>query len=109
METKSLNIAIEDTQKVAELAKLCFSEHELVQLNREMRVILEHVSSLQNVSTEGLEATLSVGVHSNIFREDVEQLSMSREDALMNAPAQRNGCFEIVRILPKVTESVKKP
>lgn len=108
METKRLNIAIEDTQKVAELAKLLFSEHELVQLNGEMRVILEHVSSLQNVSTEGLEATLSVGVHSNIFREDVEQQSMSREDALMNAPAQRNGCFEIVRILPKATERVEK-
>jgi aspartyl-tRNA(Asn)/glutamyl-tRNA(Gln) amidotransferase subunit C len=69
-----------------------------------MEAILETVSRLQQVPVEGLEATLGVGAYANRFREDVVAPTLPREQALANAPAQRDGCFEIVRILSKTSE-----
>jgi aspartyl-tRNA(Asn)/glutamyl-tRNA(Gln) amidotransferase subunit C len=99
-----MRISLEETRHVAKLAKLHFEEDELQSLNAEMGAILEKVSQLQRVPVEGLEATLSVGAYANRFREDRVAPTMPSSEALANAPAQRDGCFEIVRILSKTEE-----
>jgi aspartyl-tRNA(Asn)/glutamyl-tRNA(Gln) amidotransferase subunit C len=97
-------ISLEETRHVARLSKLHFEEAELKSLNAEMEAILETVSLLQRVPVEGLEATLGVGAYANRFREDKVLPTMASTDAMANAPAQRDGCFEIVRILSKTSE-----
>lgn len=97
-------ITLDETRHVASLSKLHFEEAELKTLNLEMERILETISKLARVPVEGLEATLNVGSYSNRFREDVVGETMSQEDALSNAPAQRDGHFEIVRILSGSTD-----
>ena len=97
-------ISIEETAHVAKLSMLEFSDSELETLNGEMDRILETVSALDSVPTEGLEATLSVGAYANRFRDDVCLPTLSREDALSNAPRSRDGAFEITRILSKTNE-----
>jgi aspartyl-tRNA(Asn)/glutamyl-tRNA(Gln) amidotransferase subunit C len=97
-------ISLEETRHVAKLSKLHFEEAELQSLNAEMEAILETVSQLQRVPVEGLEATLGVGSYANRFRDDQVEPTMAASDALSNAPAQRDGCFEIVRILSKTEE-----
>ena len=99
-------ISLEETRHVAALSKLHFPENELVSLTAEMEAILETVSRLEKVPVEGLDATLSIGAYSNRFREDVIQPTMPVVDALANAPAQRDGCFEIVRILSRVDSGI---
>lgn len=97
-------ITLEQTRHVAALSKLYFSEEQLESLNAEMEAILETVSRLQEVPVDGLEATLGVGAYANRFREDVAVSTMTSSEALANAPAQRDGCFEIVRILSKTPQ-----
>ncbi len=97
-------ISLDQTRHVAALSKLHFEESELLGLNAEMEAILETVSLLQRVPVDGLEATLGVGAYANRFRDDVVAPTMPLEDTLSNAPAQRDGCFEIVRILSKTSE-----
>lgn len=97
-------ISLEQTRHVANLSKLHFEEDELKSLNAEMEAILETVSQLERVPVDGLEATLGVGAYANRFREDVTAPTLPSELALANAPAQRDGCFEIVRILSKTSE-----
>lgn len=98
-------LTLEQARHVAVLSKLHFEEDELRELRAEMEAILQTVSKLSQVPVEGLEATLAVGAYANRFREDEVGLSMPVEEALANAPAQRDGCFEIVRILSKSSEA----
>ena len=97
-------ISLEETRHVAKLSKLDYSEDELQELNLEMGRILETVSKLDNVPTEGLEATLAVGAYANRFREDQSGPCLPREAVLANAPCQRDGSFEITRIISKIDE-----
>ena len=99
------HITLERARHVAALSKLHFEEHELQSLTSEMEAILQTVSKLESVPVEGLEATLSVGAYANRFREDEVTATLPAEEALANAPAQRDGCFEIVRILSKNAEA----
>lgn len=99
--TSEAKISVEETRHVAKLSKLEFSESELLEMNREMEQILGTVSKMAEVPVEGLEATLAVGAYSNRFREDEIQETLPREQALSNAPALRDGHFEITRILSK--------
>lgn len=98
------HLTIEQARHVASLSKLHFEEDELRELTREMEAILSTVSKLSSVPVDDLEATLAVGAYANRFREDEVAPSMPVEEVLGNAPAQRDGCFEIVRILSKSTE-----
>lgn len=97
-------ISLDETRHVAKLSKLHFEEAELKGLNTEMEAILETISQLQRVPVDGLEATLGVGTYANRFREDTVAPCLPSSDVLANAPAQRDGCFEIVRILSKTSE-----
>lgn len=97
-------ISLAETRHVAALSKLHFEEDELESLNAEMAAILETVSLMQRVPLDGLEATLGVGSYANRFREDQTAPTLAVGDALSNAPAHRDGCFEIVRILSKTSE-----
>lgn len=94
-------ISVEETRHVAGLSKLEFSEAELLEMNGELERILDTVSKMAQVPVEGLEATLAVGAYSNRFREDEPGPTLPREQALSNAPNERDGHFEITRILSK--------
>lgn len=95
-------ITLDEIRHVANLSKLEYSEEELLELNGEMSRILETVTKLDNVPVDGLEATLAVGAYANRFREDVPGDCLDRELTLANAPAARDGCFEITRIISKI-------
>lgn len=97
-------ISLQETRHVAKLSKLDYSEEELLELNLEMGRILETVSKLDNVPTDGLEATLAVGAYANRFREDEAGECLDRQSVLANAPHHREGCFEITRIISKIDE-----
>ena len=99
------HITLEQARHVASLSKLFFTEEQLQNLTAEMEAILGTVSKLSRVPVDGLEATLSVGAYANRFRTDEIRPSMPVEEALANAPSQRDGSFEIVRILSKKPEA----
>lgn len=88
-----------DVQRIAALARLELTEAELDLFARQLTSILEYADSLQSVDTAGVEPYAG-GVSGVPLREDVPVASLSRADALRNAPsADRDaGTF----IVPKV-------
>jgi len=87
-----------DVQRIAALARLQLTETEVELFARQLTSILGYADSLQSVDTTGVPP-YSGSVVSQL-REDVPVPSLSREDALSNAPGADTdaGTF----IVPKV-------
>jgi aspartyl-tRNA(Asn)/glutamyl-tRNA(Gln) amidotransferase subunit C len=88
-----------DVAKVAHLARLKLSEDELDQLTSELGKVLKYVDVLGEPDTDNVEPMAHAAELSNVFREDEERPSLSREDALANAPKSDGKCFVVPQIL----------
>lgn len=89
-----------DITHVARLARLGLSEEELESYRTQLGVILEHAARVQGLhSTGGAEIAHPLGLV-NVYREDEVGESLDRDEVLAQAPASRNGYFEV----PPATE-----
>jgi aspartyl-tRNA(Asn)/glutamyl-tRNA(Gln) amidotransferase subunit C len=90
-----VSLSAEQVRWVAHLGRLELSADELATMTRQLAGIVDYVSQLQQVDTEGVEPlTHALTVH-NVFREDEPSPSLSPDEALANAP-QRRGDFYAV-------------
>ncbi len=87
----------EDILKVAKLSMLEFKESEVMVLQNELNDILEFVSKLDEANVEGVEPMTQVNDIYNSFREDVIVESLTREEAVKNAPEEIEGSFAVPR------------
>lgn len=79
-------IARQDVEKVALLGRLSLSETELATMSEQLASIVGYVDHLAQVDTEGVEPMAHAVEQSNVFRDDVVEMSLPREEALVNAP-----------------------
>jgi aspartyl-tRNA(Asn)/glutamyl-tRNA(Gln) amidotransferase subunit C len=89
-----------DVERVAELARLRFSDEELDSFTTEMNGILELFEVLSGVETEGVEPAFRVLRRSNVFRDDEPGEMLEPGDALANAPDAHDGSFRVPDVLP---------
>lgn len=89
--------------EIASLAKLALSEAEVKRLTADLADIVAYVEKLNELDLEGVPETAHVLDLSNVFRDDKAEISLTREEALANAPAQKKGYFSV----PKVIEQPK--
>jgi aspartyl-tRNA(Asn)/glutamyl-tRNA(Gln) amidotransferase subunit C len=89
----------EDVAKVALLGRLKLSADELERMTAQLGRVLEYVDILNEVDTEPIEPLAHPIELSNVFRDDVEQPCLSREEALANAPRTDGRCFVVPAIL----------
>ena len=87
----------EDVLKVAKLSMLEFEESEVMVLQNELNDILEFVSKLDEANVEGVEPMTQVNDIYNSFREDVVVESLTKEEAVKNAPEEIGGTFAVPR------------
>jgi aspartyl-tRNA(Asn)/glutamyl-tRNA(Gln) amidotransferase subunit C len=97
----------DEVVKIAKLAKLSFTEPELDALTGELNAILGHIDQLKEVDVTGIEPleNINEAVETNVFRTDTPRPSLTREEALKNAPQSADGYF----LVPKVLEQETKP
>jgi aspartyl-tRNA(Asn)/glutamyl-tRNA(Gln) amidotransferase subunit C len=95
-------VAVErgDVEHVATLARLAFTEEELVAFTTEMNAILALFEELQAVNTDGVEAALRVLRRTNVFRNDEPGEMLTAAEALANAPDRHEGAFRVAAVLP---------
>jgi len=74
-----------DVRRIAALARLELTETELDLFARQLTSILEYADSLQAVDTAGVPPYAG-NLAEDQWRDDVPVPSLSREDALANAP-----------------------
>ncbi|MEJ5227320.1 Asp-tRNA(Asn)/Glu-tRNA(Gln) amidotransferase subunit GatC [Thermodesulfovibrio sp.] len=94
-----MKISKEMVKHIAMLSRLEFQEKEIELYGEQLSRILDYVDKLNEVNTEGVEPTSHVLSLNNVFREDVVKSSLSREEALRNAPDSTDKFFRVPKII----------
>jgi aspartyl-tRNA(Asn)/glutamyl-tRNA(Gln) amidotransferase subunit C len=89
----------EEVEHVALLARLQLSQEERERFTTQLNSILEHFEQLKQLDTSGVPGMSHAVAMSNVFREDDPAPSLSREEALQNAPDQDRDCFRVPRVI----------
>ncbi|MGB9679109.1 MAG: Asp-tRNA(Asn)/Glu-tRNA(Gln) amidotransferase subunit GatC [Thermoanaerobacteraceae bacterium] len=92
-------ITKKETEHVAKLARLKFSDEELDEFSVQLDKIIQYVDKLNEIVTENIEPTAHIVPIHNVLREDEVKPSMDREKILMNAPYKENGCFKVPKVI----------
>jgi len=92
-------ITSEDVEHISWLASIKISDEEKEKFVDQFNSILEYFHQLDEVDTEGIEATYRVVDLANVFRDDISCKSLTSEEALKNAPRRENGYFKSPRIV----------
>ena len=84
---------------MAHLSRLSIDPAEETALMKDLNDIVTYVDKLSDLSTDDvLPTTYAIPVE-NVFREDTVRPSLSREEALQNAPEAEDGYFKVPRVL----------
>ena len=94
-----MSLSREDVAKVALLARLQFSDAELVQMTEELSAIVDYVELLSELDTQAVEPLAHPLDVSNCFAADEPRPSLSHEDALANAPKSDGEYFLVPAVL----------
>lgn len=94
-----MSLSKEEVAKVASLSRLTLTEEEVGQMNEHLGQVLGYFDILEEVDTEGVEPMVHAIELENVFREDKVLPSLSREDALANAPKTDGKYFLVPQIL----------
>ena len=80
---------------VARLARLELSDDEVERMSGELSGILEHIEKIGELDLEGVPPTSHVVEVTNALRPDEPRPSWDRDVVLDQAPAVRDGGFEV--------------
>lgn len=94
-------LTIADVERVAALAYLDLTADEKALFTRQLDGILDYARQLQAIDTTGVPATAHVHAHQESEREDERRASLSRADAVGNAPDANAdaGLFRVPRVI----------
>lgn len=93
-------ITDETIEYVGILSKLELSDKEKEQAKKDMTDMLNYIDKLNELDTDGVEPLSHTFPVHNVFREDIAVNSDEREKILANAPAKKDGSFQV----PKTVE-----
>ncbi len=89
-----------DIDHVANLARLALTPEEKATFSAQLRDVLSYIEQLKAVDVTGIEPTAHAFPLYNVWADDVPQPGLPVEEALRNAPAQRDHMI----VVPKVVE-----
>ena len=79
------------------LGRIKLPEESREKAKNDLQEILQHIDTLSELDTEGIEPMSHALPLPNVMRDDVVAPSIPREEVLANAPAQKDGCFLVPR------------
>ncbi|MCM1258994.1 MAG: Asp-tRNA(Asn)/Glu-tRNA(Gln) amidotransferase subunit GatC [Roseburia sp.] len=92
-------ISDETIEYVGILAKLDLSPEEKERAKKDMGEMLDYIDKLNELDVSGVEPMSHVFPVNNVFREDIPSREDGSKEALSNAPAKRNGGFEVPKTI----------
>ena len=87
--------------KLASLAKLRFNDEEKAAIKSDLQKMISFVQKMDEVDTTGVEPLLHISQQQNRWREDVQQGSCTKEEALKNAPNHNQDFFLVPKVIQK--------
>ncbi len=88
-----------DVARLAELARIDFTDEELARLAPQLDVILDAVAEVSRVASDDVPPMSHALSLTNVFRADEVRPSLTSEAVLAAAPASEDGRFRVPRIL----------
>lgn len=88
-------------EKLAHLARLKFDDREKEEIKTDLRRMIHFVEKLGELDLAGVKPMLHLVEEVNVLRDDEVKGSITREEALKNAPAHDGQYF----IVPKVIKT----
>ena len=92
-------ISVDETRRIAGLARLEFQPDELEQVTRQLGTILDYVERLREVDTDSVDPDTGPPAGELALRVDQPRAGLDLESALQNAPASIRGHFRVPRVL----------
>lgn len=90
-----MGVDIDSLKKIAELARLKFSEEELSKMSEDMEQIVAWLDQLDEVETEGLKAVVHMHDRTNVYRADEANNELTNTEALSNSPSPKDSFFSV--------------
>ena len=94
-----MKISREDIEHIALLARLSLTEEEKELFGVQLSRVLDYMEKLNELDTDNIEPTSHVLHISNVMREDTPKDSITREDALFNAPDRTEKFYRVPKII----------
>jgi aspartyl-tRNA(Asn)/glutamyl-tRNA(Gln) amidotransferase subunit C len=96
-----MSIDLKTVERVAALAKLDFSDTEKTRIQEDLNKIVLYFDKLNEVDTDGIEPLVFISEEINVFRNDIPQLEITKEEALKNAPQKNSDYYKVPKVLER--------
>ena len=96
-----MQVTDELIDNLAELACLEFSVSEKEEIKKDLERMIAFIDKLNELDTTGVEPQLHMSDEINTLRDDVLEGSVSREEALKNAPSTDGVFFKVPKVIKK--------
>ena len=87
--------------KLSGLAKLEFDPESKQEIINDLNKIIRFVEKLNELDTEGVEPLTHMTEEVNTLRDDIAKTSITKEEALKNAPKKDSDYFIVPKVLDK--------
>lgn len=90
--------------KLAHLSRLQFDETEKAAIKNDLQQMIAFVEKLDELNLKGVKPLLHISEEVNVLREDEVKGSISREEALKNAPLHDGQFFKVPKVIKNPNE-----
>ena len=90
--------------KLAHLARLKFDEAEKEEIKSDLQRMIEFVEKLNELDLENVEPLLHMSGEINVLRDDKIEGSITRGEALSNAPVHDDQFFKVPKVIKAPTK-----
>lgn len=94
-----MSLSPEEVLHIARLARISLSTTDVERFTAQLSGILDHFTALSALDTTGVEATAHPLPLFNVMRADIVSPSLTRAEALANAPEQEDGLIRVRAVL----------
>jgi aspartyl-tRNA(Asn)/glutamyl-tRNA(Gln) amidotransferase subunit C len=94
-----MSLSRADVEKTSLLARLRLSEAELESMTIQLGRIVDYFRQLDEVDTSRVDPMAHAQDIHNVFADDEPGASLSREEALANAPKRDDECYRVPAVL----------
>lgn len=94
-----MKITRQEVEHVARLARLELADEEAEKMTEQLDTILRYVAKLDELDTEGVQATTHTQSVVNVFREDEARESLPRKQSLANGPEHNHEAYIVPRVI----------
>ena len=94
-----MGITRDDVLYAAHLARIKLTPEEAERFGRDLERILKYIDQLREVDVTDVEPQTQFAGHRDFFRDDQVRPSLSRDEALANAPDHKDGMFRVPRVI----------